>query len=150
MVISAEQPDEAAVAPTFRVMNLGSVQYHLGDSAPELALIEADAPYRSLTIQVALSDAQAIFNAAEGRSMPRPSTHELFVQALREMQSDVIASRIVRHVHGVFYAELDIMTPRGRVVLDARVSDAVTLALRQRVPAPLLCADDVLAEFNEV
>jgi bifunctional DNase/RNase len=47
----------------------------------------------------------------------------------------------------VFYAELDVMTPRGREVFDARPSDAFILALRQAVSAPILCDEEVLGQF---
>ena len=60
------------------------------------------------------------------------------------LQADVIAARVTRYEAGVFYAELDVMTPRGREVFDARTSDAIILALRQRVPAPILCAEEIL------
>jgi bifunctional DNase/RNase len=59
----------------------------------------------------------------------------------------VIAARIVRYEGGVFYSELDLMTPRGREVLDCRTSDALTMALRQLAPAPILCSDEVLQRY---
>jgi bifunctional DNase/RNase len=39
------------------------------------------------------------------------------------------------------------MTPRGREGFDARPSDALILALRQVVNAPILCNEEVLGEF---
>ena len=38
-----------------------------------------------------------------------------------------------------------LMTPRGRRVIDCRVSDALILALRQPVVAPVLCEAEVLS-----
>jgi len=32
-------------------------------------------------------------------------------------------------------------------VLDCRTSDALTMALRQQVPAPILCSDEVLERY---
>ena len=51
----------------------------------------------------------------------------------------------MRFEDGVYYAELDLMTPKGHEIFDCRTSDAITLALRQSVPAPILCAEEVLA-----
>jgi bifunctional DNase/RNase len=40
-----------------------------------------------------------------------------------------------------------VMTPRGREQFDCRTSDAFILALRQAVPAPILCAEEVIQSF---
>lgn len=133
--------------PTFRVMSVSSVLYDLGDASPQIHLMETEAPYRHLTIAVALVDAQALHHAMTGVKGVRPTTHELASSIIARLQADIIAARIVRHDDGVFYAELDLMTPRGRQRLDCRTSDALVLALRQAVPAPILCDDDVLASF---
>ena len=82
--------------------------------------------------------------AIEGK---RPSTHELTNSILTRLGTDVIAARIVRYEAGVFYAELDLMTPKGRQVFDCRTSDAIAMALRQKTPAPILCSEDVLVSY---
>ena len=131
----------------FRVMTAESVLFDLGDVSPQVHLMEAEAPFRYLSIPIALGEAHALYhamNAIEGR---RPGTHELITSIMGRLQADVIASRIVRHDQGVFYAELDLMTPRGRELFDCRTSDALILALRQSVPAPILCAESVLSDF---
>lgn len=131
----------------FRVMNFESVLFDLTDSSPHVHLTEAESPYRYLAIPVALPDAIALqhaHSAVEGR---RPSSHELMTSMLTRLQAEVIAARVVRHEGGVFYAELDLMTPKGRMTFDCRTSDAFSLALRQSVPAPILVAEDVLRDY---
>ena len=108
-------------------------------------LREAEGANRQLTLPVALGDATAIHHAwrrVEGR---RPSTIELVTLILQEMHADVIATRIVRQEGGVYYAELDLMTSKGRRVFDCRPSDAMGISLRQGYPAPLLVAHELLA-----
>jgi bifunctional DNase/RNase len=131
----------------FRVMRFDSVLYDLTDPTPMVHLLEAASPFRYLVIPVALADAIAIQHAhakIEGR---RPATHELMTTILTRLQAEVIAARIVRYEGGVFYAELDLMTPRGREVLDCRTSDAIALALRQQATAPILCSDEVMQRY---
>ena len=137
--------DESAV---YRVLQVSSVVFDLDDASPVLHLHEAEEPYRALAVPVALADAQAIQAALSNRSGRRPTTHELFAAVLAEARIDVVAARIESVAGGVFQASLDLMTPAGRLVLDARTSDAVTLALRQAVVAPILCRDEVLADLN--
>src|SRR5665213_385778 len=161
--MSEESTSEAEVAPEemvddvsvttgandvmFRVMHLESVLYDLTDASPMIHLLEAESPFRYLVIPVALSDAIALQNAHGAIEGRRPSTHELMTTVLTRLQGEVIAARIVRYEGGVFYAELDLMTPRGREIFDCRTSDALSMALRQSVPAPILCSDDVLESY---
>jgi bifunctional DNase/RNase len=142
-----EMPAAGEAYAAFRVMNVESVLYDLNDAAPLVHLMEAESPFRYLAIPLAVPDAIALqlaVSSAEGR---RPSTSELVTTMLARLQAEVIAARIVRYDAGIFYAELDLMTPRGREVFDCRTSDALILALRQRVPAPILCAEEVLALY---
>jgi len=145
--LDATSSSPSADAVIFRVMNFESVLFDLTDPSPHVHLIEAETPYRYLAIPVALPDAIALqhaHSAVEGR---RPSTHELMTSMLTRLQAEVIAARVVRYEGGVFYAELDLMTPKGRMTFDCRTSDAFSLALRQSVPAPILVADDVLRDY---
>jgi len=140
---SAPEPTEVV----YRVLHLESVLYDLVDPSPTIHLVEAEPPYRYLVIPIALSDAVALHNALSNVVGRRPSTHELVTTVFTRLQAEVIAAKIVRVENGVFFAELDLMTPKGREVFDCRVSDALTLALRQSAAAPILCADEVLASF---
>jgi len=134
-------------APVFRVMNVESVLFDLSDPSPMIHMVEAEVPFRYLPIPIALAEAQALHNALLGVEGRRPTTHELLSAMLARLNCDVIAVRIVRYEGGVFYAELDVMSPRGRETFDARPSDAIIVATRQRVAAPVLCAEAVFAEF---
>jgi bifunctional DNase/RNase len=51
---------------------------------------------------------------------------------------------VTRIADGTFYAEITLVTPRGPLILDARPSDSVALAVRTE--APLFVADEVLEE----
>lgn len=151
-----EVPDEpeTAVIPdtndtTFRVMTVGSVRFDLGDSSPQIHLVEEESPYRNISVTVALAEAQSLHNALIGKVGIRPSTHELTSSIIAQLQADIIAVRILRHENGVFYSELDLMTTRGQERLDCRTSDGVILAIRQAVAAPILCAEEILQSFYD-
>jgi hypothetical protein len=131
----------------FNVMSIESVLYDLSDSSPLVHLIEEETPYRYLAIPIALAEAVALHNALDKIDGRRPGTHEVMAEVLRRLNADIVAARITRYDGGVFYAELDLMTPRGREVFDCRTSDALILATRQGVRAPVLCAESVLQNF---
>jgi bifunctional DNase/RNase len=144
--VAVEPVDEGVAEPVviFKVMTVESVMYDLSDPSPLVHLTEAESPYRYITIPIALPEAVALHNAVSNIDGRRPGTHELVASVLRRLQCDVIAARIVRCEQGVFYAELDLMTPKGREVFDCRTSDALIFAARQVPPAPVLCAEAVL------
>jgi uncharacterized protein len=131
----------------FNVMSIESVLFDLSDSSPLVHLIEEDTPYRYLAIPIALAEAVALHNALDKIDGRRPGTHEVIAEVLRRLNADIVAARITRYDGGVFYAELDLMTPRGHEIFDCRTSDALILATRQGVRAPVLCAESVLQAF---
>ncbi|MGC1419946.1 MAG: bifunctional nuclease domain-containing protein [Acidimicrobiales bacterium] len=143
----AGEPDPNEVI--YRVMTVGSVRFDLGTTSPQIHLVEEESPYRNVSISVALSEAQSLHNALIGSVGVRPSTHELTSAIIAQLRADIIAVRILRHEHGVFYSELDLMTQHGRERFDCRTSDGVILAIRQAVAAPILCAEEVLASFYD-
>jgi bifunctional DNase/RNase len=125
-------------------MEVAEVEVPLPQVHALVHLVEAEAPFRSLVIPVGLAEGAALAAARERIDAPRPSTHELFSQALARLNADVIAVRLVSEEQGVYAAELDLMTARGRELFDCRPSDAMVLALRQTVPSPILVDERLL------
>lgn len=141
-VVAEQIVDEPVVdepdSPLFIVVYVASVLFELPATHPILTMREEQWPYRTLSFPIGLPEAQSVALALEETRAARPSTHEMFSDALAATQNDIIAARIVSEQRGVYYAELDLMNPRGRTVLDCRPTDAIILALRQKVPAPIL------------
>jgi len=134
----------AGDSTTFRVVQVDDVTYDFEAVAGVVVLREAEGRRRAVRVPVALHDATAVHHAWRRVPGRRPTSAELVITMLQELQCDVIAVRLTRYEAGVFYAELDLMSPRGRVVLDCRPSDALSWALRQAVRAPVLCAEELL------
>ena len=138
-------PEVTSEIVVFRVVRVAEVLYDFSATMATVILREAEGARRQLSLPVALSDATAIYQAWQHVIGRRPSTAEFVTFIMQEVHADVIATRIVRRHAGVYYAEFDVMTPRGRRVFDCRPSDAIALSLRQSVPAPLLVAEGLLA-----
>jgi bifunctional DNase/RNase len=130
--------EDAAAPPRFCVVEVLSVDVALPDTHAVVHLQETEKHQRVLSIPIGLTEGAALVAAQERRLGPRPSTHELFSEVLARANLDVIAVRLVEEEDGIYFAELDLMGTRGREVVPCRPSDAMILALRQRVPAPLL------------
>jgi bifunctional DNase/RNase len=116
----------------------------LPSTHPVIVLQEADIPYRELRIPIGGPEGIAIGYAARQVATPRPLTHQLMTQLLEQFNLTLDVVRITGLEGGVFSAEIVISGPSGRRVLDCRPSDAITLALRQRLPVPIMADPDVL------
>ena len=89
---------------------------------------------RVLPIWVGMFEANAIALQIENLAPPRPMTHDLLRNVIRDLQADVQKIVISDLQDNTFYA-LIYLTVRGdTVAIDARPSDAIALALRTRAP----------------
>jgi bifunctional DNase/RNase len=130
-------------AIVYRVVELLDVSVTLPASHAMVQLSETESPYRTLAFPIALPEAAALELARTKGTGRRPGTHELFSESLARANVDVIALRILGVDEGVYLAELELMTQRGREVVSCRPSDGLILCLRQGVPAPVLVNEAV-------
>jgi uncharacterized protein len=137
-------------APAFRVMDVEDVSMDLPSPYPAVTLVESEPPMRALVFPVGLPEGTAMAQALRRMDSRRPMTHELFMQVMQLTRIDVIALRLVGRDEGNLLAELDLMTPGGRVRVDCRPSDGIVLALRMPVPAPVLADERLLEEAGDV
>ena len=103
---------------------------------------------RLLPIWVGVFEANAIALQIENVSTPRPMTHDLLSNVLEYLKAD-LEKIVVAEVKGdVFYARIHLSSDGKSVVVDARPSDAIALALRLR--APILVEEKVIAEAKSL
>lgn len=126
-------------AEGFVVVEVVGVRVEMPTNSP-IVLVRGGAANLHLPIWIGPNEAAAIAMALQGVSAPRPLTHDLFAATLGQLGRPLRQVRITRLADGVFYGELVL----DEVVVDARPSDAIALALR--VGAPILVAEEVLAE----
>lgn len=143
-------PSAPVAGRTFRIVAVASVHVPLPDQFPVVTLEDIEVPGRSLTFRIGLAEGAALSHALSGTAAPRPSTHELFTTALQRYDVDVLAVRLVGRVGTTYLAELELLGGRGREVLSCRPSDALCLALRRRVPAPVLADERLFTEDGDV
>ncbi|MEV1131332.1 bifunctional nuclease family protein [Agromyces sp. NPDC049794] len=105
---------------------------------------EAPSEGRVLPIWIGGQEATSILIAIQGEHAPRPLTHDLMKTLLDTVGATVDQIEVTRIDEGTFYGEISLTTPTGSLVLDARPSDSVALAVRTE--APLFVADEVLDE----
>ena len=126
-------------------MNLVEVKrisYYPPSKGYAVLLQEKDSD-RSLPIIVGSSEAQAIALYLEGVDMPRPMTHDLLINVLENLEGEINRVNIARISNGTFYAEIEVSNPQiGEMIIDARPSDAIAIALRTL--SPIYVSDEVM------
>ena len=99
-----------------------------------LILAQADGPYR-IPVVVGAAEAQSIAIKMEGIIPPRPMTHDLFASLAHAYGLELMEVFIHKFEDGIFSSELTFRDSLGKeVVIDARTSDAIAIAMRTSSP----------------
>ncbi len=98
-----------------------------------MVLEEIDGP-RLLPIWIGLYEGGAIGMALAGQQFPRPLTHDLFVVVVTGLNASIKQVVITELKDSTFYAEICIEKDGKEMVVDARPSDSVALAVRAHCP----------------
>lgn len=126
---------------------LRAVRVDVGSSTP-LLLLEEVGGHRVLPIFIGAPEATAIAYALQGVKAPRPMSHDLLGHVITALGAQLFAAEITELVDNTFYANLRLVRAREEIVVSARPSDAVAIALR--VGAPILVSDDLMAAEGKV
>lgn len=126
------------------------VRVEMPSNQPIVLLKEIDGS-RFLPIWVGAVEATAIAFAQQGVLPPRPLTHDLMKDLLEELGATLDAVHLTELRDGVFYADLIVKASNHeqleqleKLVISARPSDAIALALRTK--SAILATEELLAE----
>ena len=124
-------------------LELVGVRVELPANQPIVLLRDADSG-RYLPIWIGGAEAMSISSHLEGDIPPRPLTHQLLVDTVRALGAELEAVHLTDLREGTFYAELHLLQGEREVVVSARPSDAIAVAIRFG-PVPIL-VDELLFE----
>ena len=110
-------------------LDLVGVRVELPANQPIVLLREPESG-RYLPIWIGGAEAMSISSHLEGEVPPRPMTHQLMVDALRALGAELEAVHLTDLREGTFYAELHLLHGDREVVVSARPSDAIAVAIR--------------------
>lgn len=89
---------------------------------------------RALPIWIGAGEASAIHMQLTNFSVGRPLTHDLLVSAIRGLGAVLRRVVITRVEQNTYFAQLEVDIDGREVVLDARPSDSIAVALRTESP----------------
>jgi bifunctional DNase/RNase len=111
--------------------------------APIIVLRDEDGEM-ALPIWVGLLEATSLATELEGVKLARPMTHDLLKTLIEEFQATVDRIEVTSIQDNTFYALIHLVAGDRTVAIDARPSDAISLALR--TGSPIYVARQVLAD----
>jgi bifunctional DNase/RNase len=103
---------------------------------------------RVLPIFVGLWEAVSINSAKNKEVLPRPFTHDLFLETFLKFGITLNSLHIDAMQDGVYYAQLILSGDHNEVRVDCRPSDGIALALRG--DAPIYVEQRVLDDAGQV
>lgn len=113
------------------------------DSRLPILLLQDPGGRVLLPIWIGAFEAGAIATRLEGRTLPRPMTHDLLFNIVTALGAEVLHLDIRALKGGTFYGNLHLRAADGRRhAIDCRPSDGVAVAVR--ADAPIRVAADVL------
>jgi bifunctional DNase/RNase len=124
-------------------MVIYGVSFDMVGKQPIVLLKTADGN-KFLPIWIGHPEAAAILMKLQGASTPRPLTHDLLTDILRQLEARVLKITVTELRDNTFYAQITLGIDGSEVEIDSRPSDAIALAVRAE--APIYAAETVLEE----
>jgi len=121
-----------------RQVDVVGVRLELPSNQPVLILRDQQAT-RYLPLWIGTAEATAISLALEGVEPQRPLTHDLLAATIVQLGGQVTSVMVSELIEGTFYATINFLNHDS---ISARPSDAVALAVRNKVP--VFVAQDVM------
>lgn len=106
-------------------------------------MLREDEGRRIVPIWIGHPEAMAIMLAVQGIEPSRPLTHDLMREIIQATGFAVERIEITRVEEGTFFASIVLRSEERTIVVDARPSDSLALAVR--TGSPVFIAEDVLS-----
>ena len=131
-------------------MSIYGVSFDMVGKQP-IVLLKTQTGNKFLPIWIGSTEATAILMKLQGVEAPRPMTHDLLPDMVRQLNAEVARVTVTELRENTFIALITVRGEAGEVDIDSRPSDALALAVR--VDAPIFVADKVIEdsalEFEE-
>ncbi len=126
------QTDPPAPKPS-TMQEVELVGLSLDNQVPSL-LLKGKRDKRTVQILIGPAELLSIAVPLEGITPPRPLTHDLFLTLFGRLNVSLSRVVITDLRDDVYYASLHLTSAGTEIVLDARPSDAIALAVRAKTP----------------
>ena len=133
-------------------LNVLGISYSQTQSGAYALVLNEEGGERRIPIIIGGFEAQSIAIQLEGLKPPRPLTHDLFKNFADSFKIKLKEINIYKLEEGVFYSNLICDKEGKEIIIDARTSDAIALALRFNCPIytteEILSKSGIIVEIN--
>jgi len=113
-----------------------------------IVLLKAVDSEEVLPIWIGHAEALAIELQLQGKSFERPLTHDLLKTAVESLGASVLKVMVTDLRNNTFFAKIYLQRDNEVIVIDARPSDSIALALRTK--SPIFVAEEVFENHRRV
>lgn len=117
------------------------------NSQAYVVMLQEKAGERMLPIWIGKPEAEAIAAHVNGVPHDRPMTHDLAASLIAGLGALLRRVQVVRVVKGTFHGELHLTRAGTPIVVDARPSDAIAIAVR--LNAPIFVAEQLFDDEDD-
>ncbi|MBS1548335.1 MAG: bifunctional nuclease family protein [Bacteroidetes bacterium] len=131
----------------YKRLIIRGISYSQTQTGAYALLLEDEETHVKLPVVIGNFEAQSISLGLEKDLVPpRPLTHDLFTNFMVATGFEVVSVMIYQIIDGVFYSNINVRNAisGAEMILDARTSDAVAMAVR--FDAPIYTTQEVLNE----
>ena len=129
-------------------MILTTIRQLLLSNAGFIILLDNREDDRSLPIFIGAAEAQAIAFHLNKTELPRPLTHDLLLNMLDAVGYDIARVEIYDLQEATFFANIILKSLNEEIMIDARPSDAIAIAIR--CDAPIFVDEKVMNKAGRV
>lgn len=117
-------------------------------SKSPIVILQEEEGERILPIWIGEAEARAIGVILAGEPLERPLTHDLMATMIKSLKAKVVSISITSLKENTFFAEIQMELDGERILVDARPSDSIAIALR--TGADIFVDDDVMGSGQGV
>ena len=131
------------------LVEIHKIEYH-PESKGYILILKRNKGKSKIPILIGSNEAQSLSLAYEDIRLPRPSTYDLIINLVLNLDAELKHVCINKYENGTFFANIVIKKMTINIDIDARPSDAISIALKALIP--IYISDNILKikEYKEL
>ena len=123
------------------LVEIHKIEYH-PESKGYILILKKTEGDSKIPILIGNNEAQSLSLAYEDIRLPRPSSHDLLLNLIQNLDAELKYIVISKYEKGTFFANIVIKKSTIKIDIDSRPSDAISIALKALVP--IYVSDNIL------
>ena len=127
------------------LVKIHKIEYHPSSKGYILFLKKENSSMK-IPILIGSNEAQSLSLAYEDIRLPRPTTHDLLLNMINELDAEIEYVLIKKYQNGTFFSSILVKKNNETIEIDSRPSDAISIALKKIIP--IYVTEEILKSIN--